>query len=101
MTTLQDLRKGGVILNWPQAVGRECVVELINDSFTDKKGIRRSKAKAKWPENFYSTNNAAAIASLGVEMAGDTKKKDEGKVSSGTKPAAPPSDSSDDDDVPF
>lgn len=101
MTTLADLKKGGVVLEWETAVGKECVIELIEDKWEDNKGNARVSIRSKWPENYISLENKAAIKKRGCVLAGDQKKG--GKVSSESKPKkdeAPPAES-DDDEVPF
>lgn len=98
LTTLAELKKGGVQLSWDQCVGREAIVELIKDSWVDKKGVEQWRARSKWPDNFYSVTNRAVIASKGVRMAGGHKDK----VSSEAIPAdAPVVSDSGDDEVPF
>lgn len=96
MTTLEALKKGGVVLDWKTANGRECVIELIEDKWTDRNGNDRITPRAKWPENYISLDNKAAIAKRGCKLAGKG-----GDASSKAEPVDPPPKKDDDEEVPF
>ena len=71
LTTLEDYKAGKARVEWDEAVGKECVVELIEDSYKSKKtGNMVTCVRAKWPNNFISLQNETAVKACGVVLAG-------------------------------